>query len=282
MLNTADAPATQPSATAAIIAEDLHVHRGGTPVLEGLSLAVPSGMIVGLLGPSGSGKTTLMRSIVGVQIVKSGTIDVLGLPAGSRELRHRVSYVTQQASVYDDLTVRQNLGYFRRVLGAPASDVARVIERTELGSVEHRLVGTLSGGQRSRVSLAAALLGNPELLVLDEPTVGLDPVLRVELWNMFRSLADEGATLLVSSHVMDEAKRCDRLLLMRDGALLADDTVQGVLEVTGTDDVETAFLRLIERGEPDLRPRDSTTAEHGRHSASAGAETDAADVEEPR
>ncbi|MFE6967356.1 ABC transporter ATP-binding protein [Agromyces sp. NPDC057679] len=280
MLNTADAPAPQPAATAAIIAQDLHVHRGGTPVLEGLSLAVPSGMIVGLLGPSGSGKTTLMRSIVGVQVVKSGTIDVLGQPAGSRELRHRVSYVTQQASVYDDLTVRQNLAYFRRVLGAPASDVARVIERTELGPVEHRLVGTLSGGQRSRVSLAAALLGDPELLVLDEPTVGLDPVLRVELWNMFRSLADEGATLLVSSHVMDEAKRCDRLLLMRDGALLADDTVQGVLEVTGTDDVETAFLRLIERGEPDLRPRESTAADHGRHAA--GAATDAADVEESR
>ena len=249
MMNNADAPTG-----AAVIVEDLHVDRAKIPVLHGLSLAVPSGRIVGLLGPSGSGKTTLMRSIVGVQVVKSGTIDVLGLPAGARALRTRVAYVTQQASVYDDLTVRQNLAYFRRILGAPASDVDRVIERTDLGSVTDRLAGSLSGGQRGRVSLAAALLGEPELLVLDEPTVGLDPVLRVELWGLFRTLADDGATLLVSSHVMDEAKRCDRLLLMRDGALLADDTVQGVLEVTGSDDVEQAFLRLIERGQPDLRP----------------------------
>jgi ABC-2 type transport system ATP-binding protein len=249
---------------ASIIVEGLHVRRGRVPVLEGLSLAVPRGRIVGLLGPSGSGKTTLMRSIVGVQIVQSGTIEVLGLPAGSRALRKRIGYVTQQASVYDDLTVRQNLRYFRRILGAPASDVDRVIERTDLGSVATRLAGSLSGGQRSRVSLAAALLGAPEVLVLDEPTVGLDPVLRVELWGLFRSLADEGRTLLVSSHVMDEAKRCDRLLLMRDGELLADDTVHGVLEVTGTDDIEEAFLRLIERGEPDLRPRIETETETPR------------------
>jgi ABC-2 type transport system ATP-binding protein len=256
MMNNADG---EPAATvAAIIVEHLRVRRGREQVLDGLSLAVPRGRIVGLLGPSGSGKTTLMRSIVGVQVVQSGTIEVLGLPAGTRALRKRVSYVTQQASVYDDLTVRQNLKYFRRILGAPASDVDRVIERTDLGSVATRLAGSLSGGQRSRVSLAAALLGNPEVLVLDEPTVGLDPVLRVELWGLFRALADDGRTLLVSSHVMDEAKRCDRLLLMRDGALLADDTVRGVLEVTGTDDIEEAFLRLIERGEPDLRPRVET------------------------
>ena len=260
MMNSSDAATGAASSSAAIIVEDLHVRRVKIPVLEGLSLAVPKGRIVGLLGPSGSGKTTLMRSIVGVQVVQSGRIEVLGLPAGSRELRRRVAYMTQQASVYDDLTVRQNLGYFRRVLGAGASDVDRVIERTDLGSVANRLAGSLSGGQRSRVSLAAALLGAPEVLVLDEPTVGLDPVLRVELWGLFRSLADEGATLLVSSHVMDEAKRCDRLLLMRDGDLLADDSVRGVLEVTGTDDVETAFLRLIDRGTPDLRPVDESEA----------------------
>ncbi|WP_232331542.1 ABC transporter ATP-binding protein [Agromyces laixinhei] len=239
---------------AAVIVQNLTVVRGATPVLDRLSLAVPRGRIIGLLGPSGSGKTTLMRAIVGVQIVKSGTIEVLGLPAGSRPLRTRMGYVTQQASVYDDLSVHQNLAYFRRVLGAPASDVDRVIERTDLGAFAGRLVGSLSGGQRSRVSLAAALLGAPQVLVLDEPTVGLDPVLRVELWALFRSLADDGATLLISSHVMDEAKRCDRLLLLREGALLADDTVHGVLQVTGTDDVEQAFLRLIERGEPHLRP----------------------------
>lgn len=264
MMNNSDAarPASGSApgvSGAAIIVHELTVVRGGAPALDRLSLAVPRGRVIGLLGPSGSGKTTLMRAIVGVQVVKSGTIEVLGLPAGSRALRTRMGYVTQQASVYDDLSVRQNLAYFRRIIGAPASDVDRVIERTELGSVAGRLVGSLSGGQRSRVSLAAALLGEPEVLVLDEPTVGLDPVLRVELWALFRSLADDGATLLISSHVMDEAKRCDRLLLLRDGALLADDTVQGVLQITGTDDVEQAFLRLIERDEPDLRPTTSDT-----------------------
>ncbi|WP_082462085.1 ABC transporter ATP-binding protein [Agromyces sp. Leaf222] len=264
MTNSADA-----AAGAAVIVDDLHVRRGSSAVLDGLSLAVPSGAIVGLLGPSGSGKTTLMRSIVGVQVVQSGSIEVLGLAAGSAPLRRRVAYVTQQASVYDDLTVRQNLAYFRRVLGAPASDMDRVIERTDLGDVADRLVGSLSGGQRGRVSLAAALLGEPELLVLDEPTVGLDPVLRVQLWDLFRSLADGGATLLVSSHVMDEAKRCDRLLLMRDGELLADDTVEGLLAFTGTDDVETAFLRLIERGAPDLRSR-ATERPGPRHAADPG------------
>jgi ABC-2 type transport system ATP-binding protein len=246
MMNKADAAAPL-VAPPAIVIRDLHVRRGRVPVLQGLSLTVPSGRIVGLLGPSGSGKTSLMRSIVGVQIVESGSIEVLGLPAGSRALRTRVAYVTQQASVYDDLTVRQNLAYFRRILGAPASDIDSVIERTDLGSVTGRLVGSLSGGQRGRVSLAAALLGAPEVLVLDEPTVGLDPVLRVELWSLFHRLAEAGATLLISSHVMDEAKRCDRLLLMRDGELLADDTLAGVLDATGTEDVETAFLRLIER-----------------------------------
>jgi ABC-2 type transport system ATP-binding protein len=255
MMNNADAPAPP-----AIVVRDLHVRRARVRVLHGLTLTVPKGRIVGLLGPSGCGKTTLMRSIVGVQIVDSGTIDVLGLPAGSSELRTRVAYVTQQASVYDDLTVRQNLAYFARVLRAPASDIDGVIERTDLGSVAGRLAGSLSGGQRGRVSLAAALLGTPEVLVLDEPTVGLDPVLRVELWELFHRLAEAGVTLLVSSHVMDEARRCDRLLLMRDGELLADDTVPGVLEATGTDDVEAAFLRLIERGEPDLRPESGAEA----------------------
>jgi len=263
MMNNADDTASG----AAIVVHDLHVKRAKTPVLQGLSLAVPRGLIVGLLGPSGSGKTTLMRSIVGVQVVQSGTIDVLGLSAGSPALRKRVAYYTQQASVYDDLTVRQNLAYFRKVLGAPASDIDRVIERTDLGSVAGRLAGSLSGGQRGRVSLAAALLGAPEVLVLDEPTVGLDPVLRVELWQLFHELAADGATLLVSSHVMDEAKRCDRLLLMRDGELLADDTVDGVLAFTGTDDVEDAFLRLIDRGEPDLQPHDASSRDESAHVA---------------
>jgi ABC-2 type transport system ATP-binding protein len=227
--------------------DGLRVRRGRHLVIDGLSLRVPRGSLVGLLGPSGSGKSTLMRSIVGVQRVDSGTVTVLGEPAGASSLRSRVGYVTQAASVYDDLTVRQNLRYFAAVLGAPASDVEGVIGETDLGARADALVGSLSGGQRSRVSLAAALLGSPELLVLDEPTVGLDPVLRVELWSLFRRLVDGGTTLLVSSHVMDEATRCDRLLLLRDGALIADTTPDALLTSTGTTDPEQAFLVLIER-----------------------------------
>ena len=227
--------------------DDLRVRRGKHLVIDGLTVRVPRGSLVGLLGPSGSGKSTLMRAIVGVQRVDSGTVTVLGRPAGASSLRSRVGYVTQAASVYDDLTVRQNLRYFAAVLGAPATDVERVIGETDLGARADALVGALSGGQRSRVSLAAALLGSPELLVLDEPTVGLDPVLRVELWALFRRLVDAGTTLLVSSHVMDEATRCDRLLLLRDGALVADTTPDALLASTGTTDPEQAFLVLIER-----------------------------------
>lgn len=227
--------------------EGLRVHRGKHEVLHGLSLRVETGALVGLLGPSGSGKSTLMRAIVGVQKVKSGSVVVLGQPAGSPQLRDRIGYVTQSASVYDDLTVRQNLRYFRSILGAPREDVDRVLEQTDLGAQANSLVGSLSGGQRGRASLAAALLGSPELLVLDEPTVGLDPVLRSDLWSLFRSLAEAGTTMLVSSHVMDEATRCDRLLLLRDGDLLADLTPQELLESTGMTDPEEAFLTLIRR-----------------------------------
>ena len=237
----------------AVVVTDLHARRGDHRVLHGLSLSIPAGMVVGLIGPSGSGKTTLMRAIVGVQIVQSGTVTVLGRPAGSGELRRRVGYVTQDASVYDDLTVRQNLDYFRTVLGAGRSDVTRVIDQTDLGASARQLTGSLSGGQRSRVSLAVALLGSPDLLVLDEPTVGLDPVLRRDLWSLFHDLAATGTSLLVSSHVMDEAARCDRLLLMRDGDVLADDTPAGLLTATGTTDIDTAFLRLI-GDDPDARP----------------------------
>lgn len=235
------------SIDAAVVIEGLRVRRGRTPVLGGLDLTIPRGQVIGLLGPSGCGKTTLMRSIVGVQRVAGGRVEVLGQPAGSAALRHRVGYVTQAASVYDDLTVRQNLAYFRRVLGAGRSDIERAIEATDLGANAGQLVATLSGGQRSRVSLAAALLGSPDLLVLDEPTVGLDPLLRVELWSLFHRLADGGTSLLISSHVMDEATRCDRLLLMREGAILADTTPEELLAETGAADAEGAFLTLLRR-----------------------------------
>lgn len=229
----------------AVAVRDLHARRGKHPVLHGLSLTVPRGIVMGLIGPSGCGKTTLMRSIVGVQIVQSGHVSVLGEPAGTASLRRRVGYVTQDASIYDDLTVRQNMLYFRAVLGVPRADVDRVIAATDLGSNAGQLAGSLSGGERSRVSLAGALLGSPDLLVLDEPTVGLDPVLRTELWGLFHRLAAAGTSLLVSSHVMDEAARCDRLLLMRHGEVLADDTPNGLLAATGAADIEGAFLTLI-------------------------------------
>lgn len=238
----------------------LRVKRGHSEVLHGVDVLVPRGRLVGLLGPSGSGKTTLMRSIMGVQLGVTGTVDVLGLPAGSAPLRRRVGYVTQSPSQYDDLTVRQNLAYFASVIGAPHGDVERVLDAVELRPQARQLTGSLSGGQRSRVSLAAALLGTPELLVLDEPTVGLDPVLRVQLWDLFHSLARDGVTVLVSSHVMDEATRCDRLLLLREGDVLADDTPDGLLAATGARDAEEAFLRLIATADEQEAP---DHADHG-------------------
>lgn len=233
----------------AVAVRGLRVRRGGIEVFTGLDLDIPRGQVTGLLGPSGCGKTTLMRSIVGVQKIAGGEVRVLGEAAGSRGLRDRVAYDTQSASVYGDLRIRQNLRYFARILGAPRSDVDRVIAQVGLADQRDQTIDALSGGQRSRVSLAVAMLGAPELLVLDEPTVGLDPVLRSELWDTFRGLADGGATLIVSSHVMDEALRCDRLILMRAGRVIADTTPEGLLADTGTTDPDAAFLALIARDE---------------------------------
>ena len=216
-------------------------------MLPGLSLTVSAGIVTGLLGPSGSGKTTLMRAIVGVQLVESGNVTALGRPAGSPENRRRVGYVTQAPSVYGDLTVRENLHYFARILGVSADRVSDVLSIVDLAEHADQVAGTLSGGERSRVSLASALLGQPDLLVLDEPTVGLDPVLRRDLWRTFHSLADAGATVLVSSHVMDEANRCDDLLLMREGRLVASGAPDELRRKTGTRDLEEAFLALAER-----------------------------------
>ncbi len=229
----------------AIEVRDLVVIRGGRQVLSGLSLDVSNG-VTGLLGPSGSGKTTLMRCLVGAQRVKAGSVDVLGEPAGSATLRTRIGYVTQSASAYDDLTVAENLGFFARVLGVGQSSADEVIEVVGLAGHRRQVVGRLSGGERSRVSLAVALLGSPDLLVLDEPTVGLDPVLRRDLWQLFHRLAEGGAAVLVSSHVMDEAERSDRLLLMREGRIIADGSPEEIRERTGAADIEQAFLRLVE------------------------------------
>jgi ABC-2 type transport system ATP-binding protein len=240
------------SSGVAISIRDLHVIRGGRPILDGISLDVSRGAVTGLLaptgllGPSGSGKTTLLRSIVGTQIVESGEISVLGLPAGSPELRRRVAYVTQAPSVYGDLTLRENLRYFARVVGAPTRRIDEVLAIVKLTARESQIVRTLSGGERSRASLAAALLGEPELLILDEPTVGLDPVLRRDLWQTFNDLVAGGATILVSTHVMDEAERTDELVLLRDGRIVATGSPRALRERARTDDLEEAFIALSE------------------------------------
>ena len=232
--------------SSAINVTDLRVDRGGRTVLDDLTFTIPRGAVTGLLGPSGCGKTTLIRAIVGVQRVHSGTVEVLGHPAGTPPLRSRVGYVTQAPSVYADLTVQANLRYFASVLGVPATRGDEALRAVALQDRGGDVVGRLSGGQRARVSLACALLGEPELLVLDEPTVGLDPLLRRDLWQLFHDLAANGTTLLISSHVMDEADRCDRLLLMREGAIVADGTPAELRERTGADDLEEAFVRVVE------------------------------------
>jgi ABC-2 type transport system ATP-binding protein len=234
--------------TDAITVSDLVVHRGKVRALRALSCRVRAGRVTGLLGPSGSGKTTLIRAIVGVQVVRSGTVTVLGEPAGSRALRDKIGYVSQSPSIYQDLTVLENARYFAAIAGVGAAAARQAVRDVGLASAAGQLVGNLSGGQRSRASLACAIVGDPPVLVLDEPTVGQDPVLREELWDAFRQRALAGATVLVSSHVMDEANRCDSLMLIRDGALLADDTPAAIKRNAGTDDMDRAFLQLIRQG----------------------------------
>ncbi|MGC4811839.1 ABC transporter ATP-binding protein [Micromonospora sp. DT228] len=233
----------------AIAVRDLVVDRGGRRVLDRISCRIPRGAVTGLLGPSGSGKTTFMRAVVGVQVVSGGTVTVLGQPAGAPALRHQVGYLTQAPSVYADLTVRENARYFAALYGRGRVEADRAIADVGLAEAAGQLVATLSGGQRSRASLACALVGEPELVILDEPTVGQDPVLRADLWARFHAMAAAGTTLLVSSHVMDEAARCDRLLLIRQGRLIADDSPAAIRAAAGVDDLDEAFLRLIRAGE---------------------------------
>jgi ABC-2 type transport system ATP-binding protein len=239
------------NSTPAVSVRGLRVVRGGREVLHGLDLEIEPGVVTGLLGPSGSGKTTLMRCVVGAQVVADGSVHVLGLPAGAPALRRRVGYQTQAPSVYADLTVHENLAYFASILGVGAAQVEEAVETVGLRGHERQLAATLSGGELARLSLAAALLGRPELLVLDEPTVGLDPVLRRDLWETFHALAEAGTTLLVSSHVMDEAERCDRLLLLREGTLLATGTPAELHARTGSRGLDAAFLVLVEGGAED-------------------------------
>lgn len=237
----AEAPNEKP----AIRVRELCVRRGKQPVLADLAADLLPGRVTGLLGPSGAGKTTLMGAIVGTQAIASGSVDVLGVPAGSASLRRRVGYVTQAPSIYRDISVRDNLRYFARIVGAPTSRIPEMIAAVGLEGFEKRLAGNLSGGQTSRVSLACALIGSPDVLVLDEPTVGQDPVLREELWDRIRDRAREGCTVVVSSHVMDEAERCDDILLLRNGRMLATGTPQQIRDRAGAETLDAAFLSLI-------------------------------------
>lgn len=231
----------------AIQIKDLGVVLGeGFQAIRGISVDLPAGKVIGFIGPSGAGKTTLIRSIVGRQRISKGSIKVFGVAAGSKDVRPSIGYMPQSASSYPDLTVRQNVRYFARMKGVGAAETDKVISQVRLARQSGQLVSTLSGGQKSRVSLGIALLGRPRLLVLDEPTVGVDPVLRQQLWELFRGLAGEGATLIVSSHVMDEAGRCDDLLLIRDGRMLAHDSPSVFCEKTGAATVEEGFLKLVE------------------------------------
>ncbi|MBT0774064.1 ABC transporter ATP-binding protein [Kineosporia sp. J2-2] len=225
----------------------LRVGRGGRELLHGIDAGIPEGRITGLIGPSGSGKSTFIRALVGVQRISGGSVTVLGHPAGSPVLRTRVGYAGQTAAVYPDLSVAENLRYFAAVRGDDPGEVARVVSMVGLEGYENRVTALLSGGQRSRVGLAAALLGRSRLIVLDEPTVGLDPVLRGELWQLFRDLVADGTTVLVSSHAMDEAARCDELMLLRAGRLLFHDTPAELLRRTGEPDAERAFVHLVAR-----------------------------------
>ena len=240
----------------AISTRELTVRRGRRMVLDGLNLDVEAGAVTGLLGPSGSGKTTLIRAVVGTQIVRSGQVTVLGEPAGSPALRHRIGYVTQSPSIYADLTVTRNVHYFASLYGRSGAAADSAIEAVGLRSHRSRLAGNLSGGQSSRVSLACALVAEPEVLLLDEPTVGLDPVLRADLWDRFADLARNGTTLLVSSHVMDEADHCATLLLLREGRLLAHVTPTELRRRTGRERLDEAFLQLIR----ETGPADDTEA----------------------
>ena len=225
---------------------NLRVVRNGNEILKSISFRAAPGELIGLLGPSGSGKSTLMRSLLGVQAITGGSARILESSAGSPSLRGRLGYMAQSSAVYLDLTVEENIRYFAGVLVQPLTEVARVVEVVALTSFSHRLVSSLSGGERARVSLGVALLGSPPVLILDEPTVGLDPILRRDLWRTFADLAKTGATVIVSSHVMDEAARCARLLLLRDGTLLFDGTPASLLAASKATGYDEAFERLIE------------------------------------
>ncbi|MBC7746801.1 ABC transporter ATP-binding protein [Pedobacter sp.] len=233
----------------AVTIKNVSVTLGTSEALKNVTIDLPQGKTIGVIGPSGAGKTTLIRGIVGRQRITTGDITVFGQPAGSPQLRKHVTYMTQELSVYSDLTVKENLRYFVTMTGQPKKQtpdiITDVLKAVDMTDKADSLVSDLSGGQKQRVSLAIALIGSPRLMVLDEPTVGLDPVLRDKLWHLFAELADKGTTLIITSHSMDEAERCDDLVLLRNGEVIAHSSPQQLLERTDATSVEQSFLQLV-------------------------------------
>jgi ABC-2 type transport system ATP-binding protein len=226
----------------AIAATGIRKHFGKVQALDGVDLHVPAGMVYGLLGPNGSGKTTLIRTLVGLVKPDTGELHVLGARMPRRQILQSIGYMTQAPALYMDLTVAENIRFFARVQGG--GDIEAALRFVDLWDRRGSITGELSGGMRTRLSLACTLVHRPSLLLLDEPTVGVDPQLRAQLWDGLRAMAAGGTTILVSSHVMDEAERADRLGLIRDGRLLAEGTVAELLALAGVDRLEDAFLRL--------------------------------------
>ena len=218
---------------------------GSLRALDSVSLRVRTGEVYGLLGPNGSGKTTLIRALVGLVRIDSGSVTVLGRRMPELGVLSRVGYMTQAAALYPDLSVEENLRFFAAINGAE-DDVDAALAFVELAERRKSVVATLSGGMRTRASLACALVHKPRLLLLDEPTVGVDPQLRRQFWDRFAAMAAEGTTIVVSSHVMDEAERCQRLGLIRFGKLLAEGSVAELKAQAGVERLEDAFLRLSE------------------------------------
>jgi ABC-2 type transport system ATP-binding protein len=246
MMNSAAAGSPDESvAGAAIRARALVKRFGEVTAVDGVDLDLAPGRIYGLLGPNGSGKTTLIRLLVGMTRATSGQAEVLGAAMPSRPTLARIGYMTQSDGIYPALTAGENARFFAALYGVTrAGAVAESLALVDLAGREDTVAGTLSGGQRRRLSLACALIHGPEVLFLDEPTVGVDPLLRVQFWGHFRALADAGTTIVVSSHVMDEAERCDELLFVRGGRIIARGTATSLREAAGTSDLEAAFLQF--------------------------------------
>jgi ABC-2 type transport system ATP-binding protein len=229
----------------AVDVDGVAVRFGKQQALDGVTLRVRRGEVYGLLGPNGAGKTTLIRSLVGLVAPERGTVTVLGQRIPQLDVLAHIGYMTQQAALYPDLSAEENVHFFGAIYGR-VDGVRDALELVDLWDRRKSVVSTLSGGMRTRLSLACALVHKPDLLLLDEPTVGVDPQLRVQLWDRFRKMASAGTSIVVSSHVMDEAERSDRLGLIRFGKLLAEGTVAEIKATAGVDRLEDAFLKLSE------------------------------------